>query len=301
MFLAAAMTVSITTSVSAAGETETTEHIKLTDKIFNTTVVSENNGVTSTYGLNNEPTYTVNLELTDGTEEIEYFTITDTEGQSISSQLSNTNNSVQISGLVLDELYIFNSTVDGTPIRGAVETLMDGDTVVAVTDVYDFLELESAANNNVASPRSNGSAYLVTEGDDSTSSRVLAINKTMILRGTVHAAYDYDYYRFTADKSGIVDVKLLVPDIQGLNLVLFVGRYGSEGALEYQNVNNLHTSDEFFRIENVLEGEVLIIVVYDPGRIVETYKRIPLSTYMSLGSQNNNYTYSSISLMYYYS
>ena len=71
------MTVSITTSIYAAGETETTEHIQLTDKIFNTTVVSENNGVTSTYGLNNEPTYTVNLELTDGTEEIEGFTITD--------------------------------------------------------------------------------------------------------------------------------------------------------------------------------------------------------------------------------
>lgn len=41
--------------------------------------------------------------------------------------------------------------------------------------------------------------------------------------------------------------------------------------------------------------------VYDPGRIDEIYKKMPLSTYMNLGSENNNYTYSSISLMYYYS
>jgi len=263
MFLAAAMTVSITTSIYAAGETETTEHIQLTDKIFNTTVVSENNGGTSTYGLNNEPTYTVNLELTDGTEEIEDFTITDTEGQSISSQISNTKNSVQISGLVLDELYIFNSTVDGTAIRGAVETLIDNDTVVAVTDVYDFSELEAAERS--ANQRGLGSITWITENNDYSDSRIGLLQTRRIIQGIVHSTTDRDVMQYTAEHTGYADFKLLVPetmknpDENGAQPNITLSIYNSANSRIGRSANS-GTTDEYCRCF-VTQGEVYTVYI----------------------------------------
>ncbi len=139
---------------------------------------------------------------------------------------------------------------------------MDGETVVAVTDVYDFSELEAAANNNGASPRSNGSATLQYETSDTTATAPITLVNGSIVRGQLHSTGDYDYYLFTADRNGTIDFKLLVPETYGTYYNIRI----------YKKVSNYYTSvggsvnggtvDEYCRIANVSYGDIYRIEIY---------------------------------------
>lgn len=260
--------------LTAATDGSEVEYCHLANSVLTSEIVSSEgldsqNGISKSDYINGK-TFSVDMALNGSAADgvVESFSVADTDGKSLSSQISKAQNSVSIDSLVPETPYVFESVVNTaegeTYLRGSVEAIYDVDDVlIAHTSVFDFTELVNAANsvssNNL---KSSGSVSLDNESPDSTSTtpRTIAINQ--ITRGIIHSTNDEDYYSFTVVNSGIMDVKLLVPDNSGMNLVLRVYRLTSGNVLTLVGTSaNSGTTDEFVRVNNVVAGNVYIIKV----------------------------------------
>ena len=258
----AALLLTNATPFAATENSDEIEYFHPSDSVLTSAVVvSEDNASAYSWGNNDDLTVNVSIN-SDINQEISSFEITDVNGIGNESVIAQDGQSVEISGLAENELYVFESVLvsenTSSSVRGGIEIVEDEQgELVAVTDVYDFSDLETVASYDAAGimPLSSGSVTLYYESND-TGSTYYSLHEYGIMRGIVHSQNDYDYYNFTVVNSGIVDFKLLVPEGSGMNLTMTILKNNSGTYTQVNSSANSGTSDEFCRIANATAGDV---------------------------------------------
>ena len=263
----AALLLTNATPFAATENSDEIEYFHPSDSVLTSAVVvSEDNASAYSWGNNDDLTVNVSIN-SDINQEISSFEITDVNGIGNESVIAQDGQSVEISGLAENELYVFESVLvsenTSSSVRGGIEIVEDEQgELVAVTDIYDFSDLEMIAAYDSAGimPLSSGSVTLYTETND-TGSFDYNLHEYAIMKGIIHSQNDMDSYKMVVDNSGIVDFKLLVPENSGINLMMTIYKYNSGTYTTIGRSANSGTSDEFFRIANASAGDIYRIQI----------------------------------------